>query len=262
MGQPWRRQRHERAAPAARGACPGLSVPMPTGDGLLARLMPTGPVRLDAFRALCASARRHGNGTIEVTARGSLQVRGLSESSAPLFAAEVGRLAIDLQEGVPVLAGPLAGADVAPVDPADIAAKLRRALRSSPLALSPKVSVVVDGCGGLHLDAVSADIRLRATEPRSPPRFHVGLAGDGASATWIGTVLPELAVDAVIGLLGIIAAHGPAARASDVLRDDGVGAFRAVIDGIVPSKRGSPRRTSQHGNRSDREFSVPYRALA
>ena len=154
------------SAPRRRGACPGLSVPMPTGDGLLARLMPTGPVRLDAFRALCASARRHGNGTIEVTARGSLQVRGLSESSAPLFAAEVGRLAIDLQDGVPVLAGPLAGADVAPVDPAGIAAKLRRALRSSPLALSPKVSVVVDGCGGLHLDAVSADIRLRATEPR------------------------------------------------------------------------------------------------
>ncbi len=67
------------SAPRRRGACPGLSVPMPTGDGLLARLMPTGPVRLDAFRALCASARRHGNGTIEVTARGSLQVRGLSE---------------------------------------------------------------------------------------------------------------------------------------------------------------------------------------
>ena len=223
------------SAPRRRGACPGLSVPMPTGDGLLARLMPTGPVRLDAFRALCASARRHGNGTIEVTARGSLQVRGLSEFSAPLFAAEVGRLAIDLQDGVPVLAGPLAGADVAPVDPADIAAKLRRALRSSPLALSPKISVVVDGCGGLHLDAVAADIRLRATEPGSRPGFHVGLAGDGASATWIGTVLPESAVDAVIGLLEVIAAHGPAARASDVLRDDGVGAFRAVIDDIVPS---------------------------
>ena len=223
------------SAPRRRGACPGLSVPMPTGDGLLARLMPTGPVRLDAFRALCASARRHGNGTIEVTARGSLQVRGLSESSAPLFAAEVGRLAIDLQEGVPVLAGPLAGADVAPVDPADIAAKLRRALRSSPLALSPKISVVVDGCGGLHLDAVPADIRLRATEPGSRPGFHVGLAGDGTSADVDRNRPAGIGRRCRHRLLEVIAAHGPTARASDVLRDDGVGAFRAVIDGIVPS---------------------------
>ena len=44
---------------------------------------------LDAFVGLCAAARRHGNGIMEVTARGSLQVRGLTPRSAPLFAAEV-----------------------------------------------------------------------------------------------------------------------------------------------------------------------------
>ena len=38
-------------APHRRGACPGLSAPMPTGDGLLVRLMPTAPVPLDAFTA-------------------------------------------------------------------------------------------------------------------------------------------------------------------------------------------------------------------
>jgi len=32
-----------------RGACPGLSAPMPTGDGLLVRLMPAEPIPLDAF---------------------------------------------------------------------------------------------------------------------------------------------------------------------------------------------------------------------
>ena len=60
-----------------RGACPGLSAPMPTGDGLLVRLMPTDSVVVADLLALCAAARRDGNGTIEITARGSLQVRGL-----------------------------------------------------------------------------------------------------------------------------------------------------------------------------------------
>ena len=68
------------AAPSysRRGACPGLSTPMPTGDGLLARLMPTGTMTLDAMAGLCAAARRYGNGTIEITSRGSIQVRGLT----------------------------------------------------------------------------------------------------------------------------------------------------------------------------------------
>src|SRR6266853_487581 len=63
-------------APRLRGICPGLSVPMPTGDGLLVRLRPTAPVPLDAMVGFCEAACQHGNGTIEVSARGSLQVRG------------------------------------------------------------------------------------------------------------------------------------------------------------------------------------------
>ncbi len=79
----------DMSAPMPRGACPGLSAPMPTGDGLLVRLAPTEAMPVDAFIGLCAAARRHGNGIMEVTARGSLQVRGLTPRSAPLFAAEV-----------------------------------------------------------------------------------------------------------------------------------------------------------------------------
>lgn len=69
----------------ARGACPALSAPMQTGDGLLARLIPAGPIPLDAFIGLCSAARTHGNGTMEISARGSLQIRGLTELSTPLL---------------------------------------------------------------------------------------------------------------------------------------------------------------------------------
>src|SRR6266849_2130121 len=88
-----------------RGICPGLSVPMPTGDGLLVRLMPTAPVQLDAMVGFCEAARLYGNGTIEISARGSLQVRGLTPRSAPLFASAVAALGIATHEGVPVIAG-------------------------------------------------------------------------------------------------------------------------------------------------------------
>src|SRR6201989_753700 len=86
-----------------RGACPGLSTPMPTGDGLLVRLLPTGTIALDAFAALCDAAQAHGNGVIEITSRGSIQVRGLTPDSAPRFAAAVGAAEIAAGGGLPVL---------------------------------------------------------------------------------------------------------------------------------------------------------------
>ena len=52
-----------------RGACPGLSDPMPTGDGLLVRLTPAGHIDPAAFVALCALAQQHGNGVMEITPR-------------------------------------------------------------------------------------------------------------------------------------------------------------------------------------------------
>ena len=74
-----------------RGTCPALSTPMPTGDGWLVRLLPIGTIGLDAFAALCDAAQAHGNGVVEVTGRGSIQVRGLTPDSAPRFAAAAAR---------------------------------------------------------------------------------------------------------------------------------------------------------------------------
>src|SRR5271169_3030875 len=97
--------------PQRRGACPGLSAPMPTGDGLLVRLLPIGTIPLAAFTALCAAARTHGNGVIEITSRGSIQARGLSAASAPRFATAIAALGIAAEDGVPILCNGLAGID-------------------------------------------------------------------------------------------------------------------------------------------------------
>ena len=220
-----------------RGICPGLSAPMPTGDGLLARLRPTTPIPLDAVVGFCDAARRHGNGTIEISARGSLQVRGLTPRSAPLFASSLAELGIAAHEGVPVIGSfDLQGG----VNTADVTAALRRVIAEARLVLSPKVSIVVDGGGELHLDALAADIRLRAATPADGPRpfmrgFYLGLGGDGASATWLGTVVPDDVGSAVLGILTIIGMYGPTARAAEVLRAEGVEAFRSISTVIEPS---------------------------
>jgi precorrin-3B synthase len=200
-----------------RHACPALSAPMETGDGLLARLLPTRPIPLDALIGLCEAARVHGNGIMEITARGSIQVRGLSPRSAPPFAATMSDLAIDISDGVPVIADSLPNDPTALIDADGVADDLRRAIAASKLLLAPKVSVVVDGGGRFSLDALFADIRLRAVATPEGPKFQLELAGDAVSATPFGIIARDEAVDAVLGLLATIAARGSEARAADLL---------------------------------------------
>jgi precorrin-3B synthase len=202
-----------------RGTCPALADPMPTGDGLLARLAVTRPLSLDAFAALCAAARTHGNGIIEITSRGSIQVRGLTPASAPDFAAAVEALDIADPTDGRVISNPLAGLDPDEVmDTSTLADQLRATLIETGLAaaLAPKVSVVIDGGGAFPLDAVPADVRLRAEAKGDGVCFQIAVAGDLANATPLNAVAPEHAVEVVAQLLQAVTAMGPTARAREL----------------------------------------------
>jgi precorrin-3B synthase len=216
---------------------------MQTGDGLLARLTTDGStIALDAFAGLCAAARTHGNGIIEITSRGSIQVRGLSAASAPLFAADVASLGIEASDGIPVIAGPLSGlGDHERIDALALAAETRAALAATSLAsrLSAKVSAVIDGSGTLHLDGVTADIRLRAV---GPAHAHVALAGDADAATPLGVIALDHAAHCVVRLFETLAVTAPGARMRDSIKGDGLAAFSAamadlVIDFPEPARR-------------------------
>ena len=219
-----------------RGACPGLSAPMPTGDGLLVRLMPIGTIPLAAFSTLCAAARQHGNGVIEVTARGSIQVRGLNAASAPRFAAAVAAFGIAAEDGIPVHSSPLSGLDPEEIlDASALAADLRRALGLRSLAgrLAPKVSVAIDGGGGLSLDELAADVRLCAEVTNNGVALRVGVGGETTHATQLGAVATNDGVEAAMRLLEVIARRGRDARARDVLAADGTALFRSTLAGIL-----------------------------
>jgi len=204
---------------APRGACPSLATPMETGDGFLARLVLNTPIALDDFIGLCEAARTHGNGTIEVTARGSFQIRGLSADSAPRLADAVAALDIEIGDGVPVIVDPLLDDPAALIHANALAARLRRAIAEADLNLSPKVSIVVDGGGRTDLDALAADIRLRAIPTGEDVRLELSLAGDADSAVPIATISTDEATGKVLALLKRIAARGGEARAKDVLAE-------------------------------------------
>jgi precorrin-3B synthase len=236
--------------PQPRGACPGLSAPMATGDGLLVRLLPIGTIALDAFATLCAAAQQHGNGIIEVTSRGSIQIRGLSATSAPRFAAAVTALGIAAEDGIPVLINPLAGLDAEDIiDAGALAADLRIALAQNSLAqrLAAKISVAIDGGGALDLDRLAADVRLRAEVSQNGIVVRIGVGGDHGIASDLGAVSPSDGIAAVIRLLEVLAQHGCRARARDVLAAEGIAVFRFAVEDLLvvsvpPRLRGNERQ--------------------
>lgn len=146
-----------------RGACPTLEAPMRTGDGLLARIrIAGGRVTPDQLAAIGVLAAQHGNGLVEITARGNLQVRGLTPASAVPFARAVEAL-LPIERGLVVETPPLAGDDPSEIDdPRPVAAAIRDWSVSLEARLGPKVTVIVDGNGQLRLSALKADIRVVA----------------------------------------------------------------------------------------------------
>jgi precorrin-3B synthase len=234
-------------APMRRGACPGLSAPMATGDGLLARLTPAGStIPLAAFAGLTAAARRHGNGIIEITSRGSIQIRGLNATSAASFVADVATLGIPASDGIPVTTDPLSGLDCDSVlDAASFVADLRQALATASFAsrLSAKLSVVVDGGGSLHLDELPADIRLRAAYADGQVRFHIALGGGASTAMPLGSISSNRAAECVVRLLEVLATVAPHARMRDAIKLIGLDAFLSKVAGMIDATVPPSRRT-------------------
>ncbi|MFK0161433.1 precorrin-3B synthase [Rhizobium sp. NPDC090279] len=204
-----------------RGACPSLSAPMQTGDGLLVRLRPSTPGLTTAqLRALAKAAEEHGNGLIEITARGNFQLRGMTSQNVAALAADIDRAGIEPESGVAIEVPPLSGVDPSEIaDARSLAKQLRSAIASlhpQPL-LAAKLAIIADGGGRLTLDELSADIRLKATNAADRPQlWTLAIAGTDATATPLAALSGEQAIAGVITLLKTLAAIGPRARGRDL----------------------------------------------
>ncbi|GHD08591.1 precorrin-3B synthase [Tianweitania populi] len=199
-----------------RGECPSLSKPMPTGDGLLARINPiNGAISPVALAGVAEAAKRCGNGLLEVTLRGSLQIRGLRDETVADMNAAVEALGLAIRTGLPLDIAPLAGLCAEErADPRPLAEAIKSQATSFAAQFGPKVSVVVDGGGPSMLHGVKADIRLTALNADT---WQVAIAGDAQTARFVGVYDADLAVQSAIALLRTIAEGGRKTRGRDLL---------------------------------------------
>lgn len=202
-----------------RGLCPALSAPMQTGDGFLSRVAFEADISPRAMVTLCGLAERHGNGLIDITARGSLQFRGLTPESACALEKDVLALDLPLREGLAVETSPLAGRDDAEIaDGRFIAEEIRKGADALALhdKLAAKTSVVIDGGGHLSMGDLLADIRLKAIRLEGRTFWQLLVGGPESKALNAGLVEPVAAAGVVLSLLVFLAEKGPLARGRDL----------------------------------------------
>ena len=158
---------------AVKGSCPSLLAPMESGDGLLVRLKPrAATLAADQADAVAAAARRHGNGIVELTNRGHLQIRGLAPAGVDGLAGEMARIGLAAAhpraEAVRnVLADPLGPDDpAASFDSHRLAHRIGAMLETDPALhdLPDKFGILIDAGEALPLDGCIADIMIRPFE--------------------------------------------------------------------------------------------------
>ncbi|KRE22193.1 hypothetical protein ASE66_27515 [Bosea sp. Root483D1] len=241
-----------------RGWCPGTLRPMLTGDGLLVRLHPPRNALTPGQLAHVAElASRHGNGQIEISGRGNLQLRGIREDAHPALVDDllVAGLVDEADGDGPsrlTLTSPLAGrATDELLDAAALADAVERAGRGVT-GLPAKFSIVVDGGGALALDGFAADLRLRAV---SAETVVFGLPGE----FWLGPAAPhEVAMYAAHLLDGFVAASkgssGKVRRMRDLSSDELT--QLATLSGLrplpAPASRPKPASSGLVAERDDR----------
>lgn len=183
---------------------------MAVADGLLARFRPVAGLTPDQITALARAADAFGNGRIEVTARGSVQVRGLSDDTEEDFRAALDAAGLSARTGVSIEYSPIAGEDPEEIlDPLPLAKAIEaacdKALARGPL--SPKLSIVLDSGGQVSLGGFKADIRLVAREDG----WQMAVGG-----AFVGVFTEGAVPGAVADILRQLQAIGPRARGSDV----------------------------------------------
>ena len=254
-----------RNPPRRRGSCPGVLAPMEVGDGLLLRVrVPAGVLPADHARRIAALGDRYGNGLIDLSHRGNLQLRGIAaDGLVPVTDAlrAMGYVSDDVAaEAVRnVLCDPTAGLDpTAAMDVRPVALAIDAWLAGNRAAhgLPPKFGWLVSGGGAAHLGQSSADVRFDAI---GGDRLRLSLCGNMAQATPLGVCRASDVPDTMAALLEALRAvtaemPEPPRRMAGMVAAVGADPFRARLAALLsPLSVADP--ASADGNRPPEIFS-------
>ncbi|MEO9516221.1 MAG: cobalamin biosynthesis protein CobG [Paracoccaceae bacterium] len=149
-----------------KGWCPGAYKPMMSGDGLIVRVRPI-MAHLEATQiiGLCEVASRFGNGTIDLTSRANLQIRGILPENHDTLLQELARLGVlDVDPTIEAKRNILVTPHWASSDLTD---RLGRALLATLPALPylpAKTGFAIDTGPSAQLQNCSADFRFELTQ--------------------------------------------------------------------------------------------------
>lgn len=214
------------ASPAPRSprasACPGLMRIVRAADGGLCRLrLPGGALQVAQAHAIAAAAARFGNGVIETTNRGNLQLRGVRDGAhaaliEALLDAGLGPSTPGGDDARNVMFSPAAGRDrLALVDTRPLGAALLQGWQAQTAlhALSPKFSLLIDGGEALCAVDHVQDLWWSASAERDREDdvlFAFGLAGAPArGAGALGLAPARYLVASSMALLHAFLSHAP-----------------------------------------------------
>lgn len=183
-----------------QGWCPGALRPMLSGDGLVVRIRPDlGRLTPAQARGIADAARAFGNGQIDLSARGNVQLRGVSDATHPALIEALAALGLidpdsEAEQRRNILVTPFADAETLA-----LAAQMQVALAQMP-ALPGKFGFAVDIGPAPVLSGIAADIRAeRAADGQ------LILRCEGAA---LGAPVTDLAVAAVALAQWFVAAGG------------------------------------------------------
>ncbi|MEH6520716.1 precorrin-3B synthase [Sulfitobacter sp.] len=147
-----------------KGWCPGALRPMMSGDGLVVRVRPFGGrLRRAQADGIASLASAHGNGLVDVSSRGNLQIRGVSPENHPVLIEGLKLMGlIDPTPEVESRRNILVTPFWEPSDETEtLAAMLTDALAAADAPELPgKFGFAVDTAGAPVLQDASSDIRL------------------------------------------------------------------------------------------------------
>lgn len=163
-----------------KGYCPGAQRPMPSGDGLVVRVRPfAGGLSQEQAVKLATLSERFGNGLIDLSARGNLQLRGVTPAGYPEILDVLARLGLldenaEIESRRNIIVTPF---DVLNDEVHSLAKSLSQALADAEgLTLPGKFGFAIDTGPSPVLQHASADIRLERSASGT-----LMLSADGAA---------------------------------------------------------------------------------
>jgi precorrin-3B synthase len=185
---------------------------MASGDGLMIRVRAAArALRASELCALAELAQVYGNGQIELTRRANLQLRGIRAEALTALQSQLVRLGLadaspELERRLGLSLSPLASPELAALGGA-IEAQLRAGGMAKLPELPSKFGIVLEGSDAA-LAHVYGDIRVELTGELA----QLSIAGERASATWLGACRVQDAARAVVSLAQACAELGDDAR--------------------------------------------------